>query len=261
MRFLNKRVWITGASSGIGEALSYAMAAEGAKLILSGRNLKELQRVKANCTGASAVELVPIDLGNHQQVFETVKNIDGPVDILINNAGISQRSLLIETDFEVEKQMVDVNLLGTIAMTRAVLPRMLQQRSGQIVTVSSIMGKLGAPLRSAYAASKHGLHGYFDTLRAECYKDNIKVLLVCPGYVQTNISINALTAHGTSQGTMDEATANGLKPGEAAQKILNAISSGQEEVIVAALRERFAVLLKRFAPGLLSKIIRKAKTV
>ncbi|MCO4294446.1 SDR family oxidoreductase [Solitalea sp. MAHUQ-68] len=261
MEFLHKRVWITGASSGIGESLAYAFANEGAHLILSGRNLKELERVKLNCKDASLVELVPLDISNHQQLLERVEQVNGPIDILINNAGISQRSLLVDTSFEVEKQMIDVNLLGTIAMTKAILPRMLQQRSGKIVTVSSIMGKLGAPLRSAYAASKHGLHGYFDTLRAECYKDNIKVLIVCPGYVQTNISINALTANGTTQGTMDAATAKGLKPEVAAQQILKAISSDKEEVIVAALREQVAVLLKRFTPGLLSKIIRKAKTV
>jgi dehydrogenase/reductase SDR family member 7B len=263
MNFKHKKVWITGASSGIGEALAYAFAREGATLILSARNATELERVKANCQGAAAVEVVLLDIGDHNAVFSTVKTTLerlGSVDILVNNAGLSQRSLARETAFSVDERMISVNLLGTIAMTKAVLPTMLAQKSGQIVTISSIMGKLGAPLRSSYAAAKHGLHGFFDTLRAETYADGLRILMVCPGYVKTNISRNALTADGKAQGTMDAATDQGFTTDEVARRILSALRNGKEELVIAAGRERLAVYLKRFMPTLLSKIVRGAKT-
>jgi dehydrogenase/reductase SDR family member 7B len=264
MSFKHKKVWITGASSGIGEALAYAFAREGAALILSARNASELERVKAQCKGAASIDIVLLDIGDHNAVFSTVKTtlerLGGSVDILVNNAGLSQRSLARETAFSVDEQMIAVNLLGTIAMTKAILPTMLAQKSGQIVTISSIMGKLGAPLRSSYAAAKHGLHGFFDTLRAEVHADGLRVLMVCPGYVRTNISLNALTADGKAQGTMDTATDNGFTTDEVAKRILSALRSGKEELIIAAGRERMAVFLKRFMPSLLSKIVRGAQT-
>lgn len=264
MSFKNKKVWITGASSGIGEALAYAFAHEGAALILSARNASELERVKANCVGAAAIDVVLLDIGDHNAVFSTVnatlERLGGAVDILVNNAGLSQRSLARETAFSVDEQMISVNLLGTIAMTKAVLPAMLTQKSGQIVTISSVMGKLGAPLRSSYAAAKHGLHGFFDTLRAETHGDGLRVLMVCPGFVKTNISRNALTADGKAQGTMDAATDKGFTPEEVAKRVLSAIRSEKEELVIAAGRERLAVYLKRFMPLLLSKMVRRATT-
>ena len=263
MVFKNKKVWITGASSGIGEALAYAFAKEGAHLILSARNEPELERVKANCPEAVSVEVLPLDIGDHEAIFtkaETLINRIGAIDFLINNAGLSQRSLAKDTDLSVTKRLLDVDLTGTIAITKSVLEPMIKQKSGQIVVITSIMGKLGAPLRSSYAAAKHGLHGYFDTLRAETYNDGIRVLLVCPGYVRTNISINALTAEGKAQGTMDEATFNGFTPEEVAAKILKALHRGKEEIVIAKGRELLATYLKRFAPRLLSRIVRGAKT-
>lgn len=264
MNYHNKKVLITGASSGIGEALAYEFAKEGAFLILAARNIEELERVKLNCVGAANVITIFLDISDHQSVFAKIKLLldeFGAIDVLVNNAGISQRSLAINTYFEVEKQMIDVNLLGTIAVTKALLPSMVQQGNCEIVVISSIMGKLGGPLRSAYAASKHGLHGFFDTLRAEHYKDGLKVLIVCPGYIKTNISINALTGSGKPQGTMDEATGKGLSTDYIAAKILKALKRNKQEIIVAKSREKMGVLLKRFFPGLLSRIIRKAKTV
>ena len=264
MTYKNKKVWITGASSGIGEALAYAFAQEGAMLILSARKAAELERVKANCKGAAAVDIVLLDIGDYNAVFSTVKTTlerhGGSIDVLVNNAGLSQRSLAKDTAFSVDEQMIAVNLLGTIAMTKAVLPAFLAQKSGQIVTVTSIMGKLGAPLRSSYAAAKHGLHGFFDTLRAETHDAGLRVLLVCPGYVRTNISLNALTADGKAQGTMDAATDKGFAPEEVAKRIVSALKSGKEELIVAAPRERLAVYLKRFFPSLLSIMARKVAT-
>ncbi len=262
MDFRNKKVWITGASSGIGEAIAYAFAKEGAHLILSARNIPELERVKKGCLGASAVDIVRLDIANHEEIFTIAKEViakNGAIDVLVNNAGISQRSLAKDTDFKVDTHIVHVDLLGTIAITKAVLPVMLTQQSGQIVVISSLMGKFGAPLRSTYAAAKHGLHGFFDTLRAECYKDNLKVLMVCPGFVKTNVSLNAVTADGTKQGTMDDATSKGLDPSEVAHTILKAIKNGKEEINVGG-REAMAVYLKRFFPLILSKVVRKVKT-
>ena len=264
MTYKNKTVWITGASSGIGEALAYAFAREGAHLIISARNIVELERVKNACKGAASVAIVKLDIGDTDNVFQavqtTLKGGDGRVDVLINNAGLSQRSLTKDTAFEVDKNLINVNLLGTIAMTKALLPTFLRQKSGQIVVISSIMGKIGAPLRSSYAAAKHGLHGFFDTLRSEMHNDGLHILMVCPGYVRTNISRNALTADGKAQGTMDAATNVGFDPQHVADRIIKALKRGQEEIVIAGVRERFALFLKRLAPPLLSKIVRNAKT-
>jgi dehydrogenase/reductase SDR family member 7B len=262
MNFKNKKIWITGASSGIGEALAKALADEGAHLILSARNEAELKRVKFNCIGAEQIDIVLLDIGNHADIFkiakETIAKV-GNIDILINNAGISQRSLAKDTDFQVDTHIINIDLLGTIAITKAVLPSMLAQKSGHIVTISSLMGKFGAPLRSGYAAAKHGLHGFFDTLRAEIFDDNIKILMVCPGFVKTNISMNAVVGDGSKQGTMDEATGKGLDPEIVALKIIKAMRRDKEEIYLGG-REVMGVYMKRFFPRILSRIVRKAKT-
>jgi dehydrogenase/reductase SDR family member 7B len=266
MYWQEKKIWITGASSGIGEALALALAQKNVReLILSARKLPELEQVKAQCltiNPALSVRIVPLDIEKFDTVFETIAAElpkIGKLDILINNAGLSQRSLASETHFSVDKRIIDVNLLGTIAVTKAILPQFLAQKSGNIVVISSLMGKFGAPLRSAYAAAKHGLHGFFDTLRAECFKDNIQVLIVCPGFVQTNVSRNALTADGSPQGSMDDATNNGLTTENTAAKILKALENKKEEIYIGGSEVR-GVYLKRFFPLLLSKIVRKAKT-
>ena len=262
MDFKNKKVWITGASSGIGEQIAYAFAKEGAHLILSARNKAELERVKNGCTTALKVDIVILDIANHAEIFTIAKDVIakvGAIDVLVNNAGISQRSLAKETDFEVDTHIINVDLLGTIAMTKAVLPTMIAQKSGQIIVISSLMGKFGAPMRSTYAAAKHGLHGFFDTLRAELFDDNIQVLMVCPGFIHTNISLNAVTADGSKQGTMDNATGKGIDPSVLAAKILKALKNGKEEIYVGG-REVIGIYLKRFFPRILSRVVRKAKT-
>jgi dehydrogenase/reductase SDR family member 7B len=261
--FKQKRVWITGASSGIGEALAKALAKAGAHLIISARNEAELQRVAGECAqlGAASVLVQPLDLGNYQALAPLVQGVVqrfGKLDILINNGGISQRSLAKDTTIDVDKRLMEVNYLGTVAMTKAVLPGMLMHQLGHIVTITSLMGKFGAPLRSAYAGAKHALHGFFDSLRAELYHTPVKVTLICPGYVRTNISINALTGDGRTQGTMDEATNRGLSPDELAQKILYAIERGKREAVFGG-KEVLGVWLKRFFPGYLAKVVANTK--
>ncbi len=263
MDFKNKTVLITGASSGIGEALVNAFVNRGAKTIISGRNLAELTRVKNSTTHSENVEILVLDLANYNSIAQIVQNFlgkDGKIDILINNAGLSQRSLALETALSVDEQLINTNLLGTIALTKAVLPFMLKNSTSQIVVISSVMGKLGAPLRSSYAAAKHGLHGFFDTLRAELKNNNLKVLMVCPGYVHTNISKNALVADGSHQGKMDDATEKGLSTDYVARKIIRAIETNKAEIVVAGAREKLAVYLKRFAPSLLRRMVENAKT-
>jgi dehydrogenase/reductase SDR family protein 7B len=263
--YRNKRVWITGASSGIGEALAYALAERGAHLILSARNEAELNRVAAAGTaaGAASVFIQPLDLAQHDTLAGVVQRVlkqVGKIDVLINNGGVSQRSLALDTSLEVDKQLMNVNFFGTVALTKAVLPSMLTHQLGHIVTITSLTGKFGSPLRSSYAASKHALHGFFDSLRAELGASPIRITLVCPGFIRTNISIHALRADGSQQGTMDEATDKGMAPERLAEKILRAVENGREEVYFGG-KEVLGVYLKRFLPGYFSKLIRTAKVV
>jgi dehydrogenase/reductase SDR family member 7B len=260
MRFKDQVIWITGASSGIGEALIYAFNKEGARLILSGRRAAELERVKANCDGSrERLFILPLDLTHFDSFAEKVGIAEGEfgrIDILINNGGITQRSLVKDTSFEVDRALMNTNYFGTVALTKAVLPGMLARKSGHIVVVSSLMGYLDTPLRSGYAASKHALHGYFDSLRTEVWRDNIKVTIVCPGFVKTNISFNALAADGRQHGRMDKVQASGISADVCAAKTLDAIARGKQEVMIGG-KEVLAVYVKRFLPSLYSKFVRK----
>ena len=261
MEVNNKVIWITGASSGIGEALCYKLNEIGAKLIISSRSSDGLYRVKQNCTKNQLdIHVLPLDLENTsdlQSKANAALAIYGRIDIVIHSGGVSQRSLAMETDLDVAKKIMNINFWGTVALTKAVIPSMLSNKVGHIVIISSLVGKFGTKLRSAYSASKHALHGYFDSLRSEIDK-KISISIICPGFIKTNVTINALTADGTKQNTMDDAQANGMSANECALQIINAIKSGKEEVYIGG-KEKYAVILKRFLPGLLSKIIKKAK--
>lgn len=261
--YRQKRVWVTGASSGIGEALAYELAERGAHLILSARNEAALQRVAAEASrrGATDILIQPLDLARHDSlpgVVEQVLKRVGKVDIIIHCGGISQRSLAAETSLEVDKRLMDVNYFGTVALTKALLPSMLMHQLGHIVVVSSLTGKFGTPLRSGYAASKHALHGFFDSLRAELAHTPIRITIACPGFVRTQVSVNALTGSGQPQGSMDEATANGISAEKAARKILRATEHGKEEIWFGG-KEVLGVYLKRFFPAYFSKVVARAK--
>lgn len=261
MAFNNKIIWITGASSGIGEHLAYAFSQQGARLILSSRNEQELNRVRQNCSSPENTKIIPLDVAKFDEipaVYQQLKQYWGAPDILINNAGISQRELVKDTDFQVDKKIMDVNFLGTVAVTKASLPDMLDQKKGQIVIISSVMGKIGTPFRSAYAASKHALQGWFDCLREEVYTDNIQVTLICPGFVHTNVTINALKGDGTKNNQMADSTASGMEPSVFAQKALRAIAQGKDEVLIGG-KEIATIYLKRISFGLLKFVLRRAK--
>ncbi len=268
MSYLNhKVVWITGASSGIGEALTYELAArKGIKLILSARRKEELDRVKGNCPGFSHpdIRVLPIDLSQPDTLhLSTAAAIQffGHVDVLINNGGISQRSLAKETTLAVDRMLMEVDYFGAIALTKHLLPVFLKRKSGHFVTVSSVMGKIGTPYRSGYAAAKHALHGFYDSLRAELWKDskNIYVTMICPGWIRTNVTMNALTGTGAKLNQMDKTTAHGLSPKMCAQKIVEAIEKKKTEVYIGGAKELWAVRMKRFFPALFVRIIRAAK--
>ncbi len=260
--FKNKVVWITGATSGIGEALAKEFALQGAKIIISSRRIEELERVK-NLLKLPEGDLLILpldleDLSNINILSQLVINKFGRIDILVNNGGISQRSLTKDTSIETDRKLMEVNFFGTVALTKSVLPYFLKQKGGHIVVVSSIVGKFGFHLRSAYAASKHALHGFFESLRMEIYNENVKVLIVCPGKIRTNISINAYTGDGSKHGKMDDSTNKGLSPEDCARKILKGIENNKEEILIGG-NDIKAVFLKRFFPTLFSIIIRKQK--
>ncbi len=259
--FKNKWIWITGASSGLGEALAYAFANEGANLILSSRKQEELERVKSNCNEQSQVIIQVLDMMKHDQFHSVTKQVlaqTGSIDLLINNAGISQRGLVKDTPLEVDKQIMNINYFGAIGLTKAVLPSMLEQKSGHIIAMSSVVGYVGTPNRSTYAASKHALHGFYDSLRAETVDHGIKISLILPGYIRTNISFNAVTADGSPQNKMDDKQANGLLPEVFAKKALRGIKRGKHEILIGRT-ELMGIYLKRFFPKLLARIISRIK--
>lgn len=255
----DKVFWITGASSGIGEATAYQAAAKGAKLVLSARRENELERVKKN-TGLSdeQVLILPIDLEDFSQIpaaTEKVIQKFGRIDILFNNAGVSQRAGVIETQFSVFERLMHINYLSVVALTKAVLPIMVRQNSGHILVTSSISGKLGSPKRAGYCGSKHALHGFFDSLRSEVYENNIQVLLVCPGYIKTAVSVNAFGADGEKYGKMDDNQNQGISAEVCAERIIKGIERNKNEIYIGG-KEVMGVYLKRFFPSLLDKIVR-----
>ncbi len=258
-RFAGRVVWITGASSGIGEALAHAFAAEGARVVLSSRRPAELERVRQALPRAAEHWCVPLDLAqaaSFPAIVAEVLRLAGRIDVLVNNGGVSQRALAVEATLEVERALMEVDYFGPVALTKAVLPAMLAQRAGHVVVVSSVMGYVGTPGRSTYAAAKHALHGYFDSLRAEIWRDGIRVTLVCPGYVLTQVSANAVGPRGEKHGVTDGTHERGISPERVARATLNAIVRGKEEIAIGGT-ERWAILLKRLLPGVASRVIRK----
>jgi short-subunit dehydrogenase len=261
--YKDKVVWITGASSGIGEALALAFAKEGAKLVLSARQENELQRVQQACKlNDDRCLILPFDLADTSGIAslrdQVIKKF-GTVHVLINNGGISQRSFAQDTPLDIDRRIMEVNFFGTVAVTKSVLPLMLKQKSGQIVAMSSVSGKIGFFFRSAYSASKHALHGFFDSLRMEVFKEHISVLIVCPGRIRTNISINAIKQDGSKHGQMDEAQDKGLSAAACASQIIAALNEGREEVYIGQTKEKRALWVKRIFPKMFSKIARKQK--
>lgn len=256
----DKVVWITGASSGIGEALAIAASAQGARLVLTSRRADELQRVRAACAAPDQVAVLALDLTafDAEQAAAKAATFFGPVDLLVNNAGISQRGTVLQTEMNVYRRIFELDFFSCVSLTKAVLPDMVARKAGHIVTISSVVGYVGTPLRSGYAAAKHALHGFYDALRAEVWRDGVQVTLICPGFIKTNVSLNAITGDGGQHGLMDDGQLRGMAPEECARQIWAAVAAGREEVLIGA-KEALFVRLKRHFPGLMSYAIKRAK--
>ena len=262
--FSGKWAWITGASSGIGKSMAVALAKEGASLILSSRNKERLEKVKKETGLEDACCLViPMDLSDEESIEKTVLKVIGTVphlDYLFNNAGVSQRGLIRETTLEVDRKIMDINYFGAISLTKKVLPVMIRQREGHIIVTSSVVGKFGFPLRSAYAASKHALHGFFETLMIEEKSNGIDVSLVIPGHIKTNVSMNALTATGEKYGKMHPGQVRGMGVEKAVKKILRGVRKKKREIVVGKA-DSWSVYLKKYFPGLYFKLAGKVNPV
>lgn len=254
----DKTVWITGASSGIGEALALVCAREGANLVLTARREEELKRVAAK-TGLpdEAILILPADLYHYDQVRSLTEQVMarfGRIDVLFNNAGITSRALAIESPIEIDRKVMEIDYFSVVAITKAVLPHMIQQKSGHIVVTSSIVGKIGTPLRSAYAGAKHALHGFFDSIRQEVVDYGINVTLVCPGYINTQLTVNAITSTGEKFNKMSRNQQKGIDPLVMASKMVKAVYSNKRELVYGG-KEVFGIYLDRFSPGLLNRYL------
>lgn len=262
--FNDKVVWITGASSGIGEAIAIEMAAKGARLIVSARREAELERVKAACVSAGAsaenVFVLPLDVTDEAAMPAKVNTAQaqwGRIDMLLNNAGISQRSLCVDTDMATYRKLFDVDVFGQIALTKAVLPIMIEQGSGHLAVTASVAGKIGAARRTGYCAAKHAMMGFFDALRTEVARQGIKVTTITPGFIRTAVSENALNGDGSTFGEMDKNIADGMDVTKCAKVIMRGFERGKYEITVGEGIEMKALLIKRFFPNRLFKMAEK----
>ncbi|MCK5906170.1 MAG: SDR family oxidoreductase [Flavobacteriales bacterium] len=262
MEYKNKTVWITGASSGIGRALAKRFSKENANIILSSRNISELETLKSEIEiDSNKVVIEALDLTKQDTFKDIVTKVIsefGSIDLLINNGGISQRSLVEETSLDVDRKLMEVNFFGTVALTKAVLPYMLKQEKGQIAVVTSVVGKFGFPLRSAYSASKHALQGFFDTLRAETHERGILVSIIIPGRIKTNISVEAIVADGSTHGKMDAGQEKGMGVEEAAEKMFIGLKKEKKEILVGR-KELIMVQIRRFFPFIYYRMVSKVR--
>ena len=261
--FEGKIVWITGASSGIGEALVYAFIRRGAYVIASSNEVSELEKVKSNCGELSdKVTCVPFDLSDTENIKDIVDqqmNRAGSIDILLNIGGISQRATIEETPMWLDRKIMEINYFGTIALTKAILPYMINQKSGHILATSSISGRFGFPLRSAYSASKQAIHGFIETLYLENKKNGIRASVIIPGRVRTKISYRALDSEGKEHGKMDAGQEKGITPEKAAEMIIRGISRNKREILVGA-GELSMLFIRRYMPFLFFRIADRIKS-
>lgn len=264
VNFAGQVVWITGASSGIGAATARAFASAGARVVLSSRRVDELERVRHSCERADEHVVVPLDLTkppSFAAITSAVLTRCGAIDVLVNNGGVSQRAFALDADEAVERALMEVDYFGPVALTKAVLPAMLARRRGHVVVVSSVMGYVGTPGRSTYAAAKHALHGYFDSLRTEVWRDGVGITLVCPGYVRTAVAANALgprgeTARADTSGATSTTHERGIAPERCAATIVRAVARRRREVYVGGW-EVAGIYLQRFVPGVFARIVQR----
>ncbi len=262
MVFTGKTYWITGAASGMGRSVSIALADYNTHIIISDRDTKGLQATATEIENkGSTTRVEPLDMADTESIFNTVRSVlnEGEkITGLYHFAGISQRSLVTETPLENDRKIMEINFFGIVALTKALLPHIIEQGGGQIAVASSLVGKFGFPYRSAYSASKHALHGFFETLLAENHKNNIRVSMIIGGRIQTNISKFALDKNGQEHGKMDPGQSGGISPEKAARQILKGLQKERREIPVGG-RELIMLKIKRFLPGLNYKLARTIK--
>lgn len=260
----NAVVVVTGATSGLGRECAKVFHAAGAKLVLCGRNVKALEELTRELAGSSSQGqthqpfLVTFDLTDPGAVAAAAAEIlqcFGYVDVLINNAGISYRGTISDTVVDVDRKVMEINYFGPVALTKALLPSMVERKRGHIVAISSIQGKISIPFRSAYAASKHATQAFFDCLRAEMEEVDIKVTVISPGYIHTNLSVNAVTADGSRYGALDKNTAQGRSAAEVAQDVFDAVGKKKKDVLLVDFLPSMAVYIRTLAPGLFFRIM------
>ncbi|MBB1333595.1 MULTISPECIES: SDR family oxidoreductase [unclassified Pseudoalteromonas] len=259
MNFNNKTVWITGASSGIGKELAIQLAHLGANIILSARSADKLNQLCSELP-AGQHKVIPLDLSQPERVLEYVTNsmaTIGNVDILINNGGVSQRSLFLENDFIVYRQLMEVNYFGLIALTKAVLPSMVKNGGGCVVSISSVAGKVGSKFRTGYSGSKYAVVGFMDCLRAEVANKNIHCLTICPGSIKTAIAHNSLNEHGIAQNKAEYSIENGMDVTAAVKQMVSAIAKRKDEVVVGEGISGWAPTIKRFFPSFFNRMTAK----
>lgn len=257
--FQDKVVWITGASSGIGEAVAYEMARAGAKLVLSARREDELLRV-AGKINSKDILILPFDVTQEDILSDVVKQVMdyyGRIDLLFNNAGISQRSYCVDTGMSIYRKLFEIDVFGQIALTKLVLPHMIAQNSGHIAVTASVAGKIGVASRTAYCAAKHAMMGFFDALRTEVYRHNILVTCITPGFIRTAVSENALNGDGSRYGKMDDDIKTGMDVQKAARIMVRGLAGGKKEIVVSKWLERAGLWIKRICPGLMFWIMAK----
>jgi len=264
MNFNGKTFWITGAASGMGKAVSIALAKFNTRIIISDRDINGLAETaeKIEELGSSA-RIEALDMSDSNAIKQVAEKViaDGEkIAGLYQFAGISQRSFVVETPIENDRRIMEINYFGVVTLVKAVLPSMIENGEGQLAAASSLAGKFGFPYRSAYCASKHALHGFFETILAENFNDNIRVSMIIGGRIQTNISKFALNKEGKEHGKMDAGQANGITSEKAAQQILKGLKRDKREIPVGG-SELIILPIKRFFPGLHSKIVRKIKAM
>lgn len=260
MTYQNQTVWITGASSGIGEAMADAFSAQGATLILSGRRVEALEAVaKRQKTDCLVLPFEVTDWSVHDATVKKAWDWADSIDILVNNAGISQRSLAIDTEMEVYQRVIDIDLMAPISLTQKILPLMAERKSGHIIGISSVAGRIGTPLRTAYCAAKHGLIGYMDALRGEVDRHyGIRVTTVLPGSVKTNIAVNSVKADGSARGESDPNIEAGFLPEKAVEILLAGIAAGEPEIVIAQGAEASFAEMRHSDPEQLFDFLSKA---
>ncbi|MCF8379381.1 MAG: SDR family oxidoreductase [Bacteroidales bacterium] len=258
--FEDKRIWITGASSGIGESLAKKLSALGARVIISSHEPHELERTKKEAGNTKhEIKIVSFDLSNAGEVgkaADTVLMNEGGIDILFNNGGISTRTTAMDTSLEIDRKIMEINYFAGLILSKKCLPGMIERGFGHIIATSSISGKFGFPLRSAYAASKHALHGFYESLWMENYEKGIRTTVVCPGRVKTNISMHALDKDGKAYGKMSAGQDGGISPDKCAGQILRAVKRNKREALVGG-KELIMPKIKQYFPWLFYKLIIK----